>query len=105
MVLIKENITEAIAMLKDLLMRCVENETVVCIHGKINEFTVRYSSTLDEYNIDYNEICLVCGWFEVYNKSIITEIDYDEEENSVHIVFEGGELYIDSNNLKSENEY
>lgn len=102
MVLIKENITEAITMLEDLLMSYVENETVVCIHGKVNGFTVRYSSKLDEFHFDYNEICLICGWFEVYNNSIITEIDYNKEENSVHIVFEDGELFIDLNNFEND---
>lgn len=95
MVLIKENITEAITMLENLLMNCVEKETNVCIHGNVNEFTVRYSSMLDEFQIEYDELCLVCGWFEVDVRKNITEISYDEEGNSVHIVFEEGELYLD----------
>ena len=95
MALINENITEAITMLENLLMNCVEREIIICIHGNINEFTVRYSSVLDEFQIDYDELCLVCGWFEVDIRKNITDINYDEADNSVHIVFEEGELYLD----------
>lgn len=95
MILIKENITKAITMLEELLTDCVEKETVVRIHGNINEFTFRYSSMLDEFKIEYDELCLVCGWFEVDVRKNITKISYDKEENSVHIVFEEGELYLD----------
>ena len=95
MVLIEENITKAATMLENLLMNCVENETVVCIHGNIREFIVRYSSAIDEFYIDNEKLCLVCGWFEMdINKNII-EINYSEEDKSVHIVFSDGELYLD----------
>lgn len=95
MVLINENITESITMLENLLTNCVERENIIRIHGNINEFTVRYSSVLDEFQIDYDELCLVCGWFEVDIRKNITNISYDKEENSVHIVFTEGELYLD----------
>lgn len=95
MVLVKENIKEAITMLENLLMNCVENETVVCIHGNVNDFTVRYSSILNEFQIEQDEFCLTCGWFELDVRKNITEISYDEEWGSVHIVFEEGELYLD----------
>lgn len=94
MVLVKENITETITMLDNLLMNCIETETVIRIHGNVNGFTVRYSSVLDEFRIEHDELYLVCGWFEVDIRENIVEVEYDEE-NSIHIVFERGELYID----------
>ena len=102
MVLIKENITKAMTMLKNLLMNCVEKETVIRIHGNVNEFTIRYSSVLDEFHVDYEELFLVCGWFEVDIKKIITDISYSEEYNSVHITFSDGELYIDFDDLMND---
>lgn len=95
MVLIKENITEAITMLENLLTNCVEKETVVRIHGNVYGYTVRYSSILDEFNIDYDELCIVCGWFELIVPEKIIEFSYDETDNSVHIIFTNGELYLD----------
>lgn len=95
MVQINENITEAITMLENLLTNCIERENIIRIHGNINEFTVRHSSVLDEFQIDYDELCLVCGWFEVDIRKNITDINYDDADNSVHIVFEEGELYLD----------
>lgn len=98
MVLIKEDITKAITMLNNLLTNCMEKETAVRIHGNVYGYTVRYSSVIDEFYIDYDELCLVCGWFEMIFPEKILELSYDEEENSVHIVFEKGELYLDFDN-------
>lgn len=97
MELINENITEEIAMLKELLVNCIDEENIVCIHGKVCGYTIRYSSILNEFNVDYNKLYLVCGWCEVHIEENIVEITYNNEENSVHIVSEKGELYIDFN--------
>ena len=97
MVLIDKNITKAITMLENLLANGVEEEKTVCIHGNIEEFTIRYTSVLDEFFVNHEEFCLVCGWFEIDIKKNITDISYNEEENSVHITFSEGELYIDFN--------
>ena len=102
MVLIKNDITEAITMLEELLMNCVEKETNICLHGNINGFIIRYSSVLDEYYIDPERLTLVCGWFEVDIKKEIVDISYSKEENSVHIIFAEGELYIDFDDFDSD---
>lgn len=102
MALIKENITNAIALLENLLINCVERETVVRIHGNVNEFTVRYSSVLEDFHIEYDELCLICGWFQVDIKKNIMEINYDKEENSVHIIFTDGELYLDFDDFENK---
>lgn len=102
MVLIEENITKAITMLEDLLMNCVEEEANIRIHGNVEGFTIRYTSVLDEFFINSEELCLVCGWFEVDIKKSITDISYNEEENSVHITFSEGELYIDFDDFNDD---
>lgn len=95
MVLIEKNITKAMTMLENLLMDCLEKETVVRIHGNVYGYNVRYSSMLSEFNIDDDELCIVCGWFELIVPDKIIEFSYDETDNSVHIIFTKGELYID----------
>lgn len=97
MVLIKENITEAATMLENLLMNCVENENIVNIHANINGSTIRYSSTIEEFSIEEDEFYIVCGWFELDIQKNITQINYNKEENSVHILYPGGEIYLDIN--------
>jgi len=101
MVLIKENITEAVTMLKNLLAKCIDEKIIIDIHGNIDGFVVRYSSVLDEFYVDHEELCLICGWFEVYNNNIITDIKFSVPEKSVHINFSNGELYIDLNKFDS----
>lgn len=95
MVLIKENITKAMTMLGDLLMNCMEKETVVRVHGNINGVTIRNSATLDEFDIDYDGLYLVLGWFEINVDKELLSISHDEDTNSVHIEFENGELDLD----------
>ncbi len=95
MVLIEKNIKEAATMLENLLMKCVEEKLNICIHGKVKGFTIRYSSVLDEFFVNHDKLYLVCAWFELNIESEITNIDYDEEECSVHIIFSEGELFID----------
>lgn len=95
MVLIKENITKAMTMLGDLLMNCMEKETVVRVHGNINGVTIRNSATLDEFDIDYDGLYLVLGWFELDINKELLDICYDKDTNSVHIEFENGELDLD----------
>ena len=95
MVLIEKNIKEAETMLENLLMKCVEEELNICIHGKVKGFTIRYSSVLDEFFVNHEQLYLVCAWFELNIKDEIMNIDYDEEDGSVHITFSEGELYID----------
>lgn len=95
MVLIKENMEKAMTMLKNLLMNYVDKETIINIHGNMNGITVRYSSKLEEFSVEQDGIYLVCGWFELNIEKNITCIDYSEEENSIHIKFFDGELYLD----------
>jgi hypothetical protein len=95
MVLINENIKEAMTMLENLLMNCVENETIINFHGNIKGVTVRYSSKLDEFSIEQDNIYLVAGWFELNIEKNIMCINYSEEENSIHIEFYDGELDLD----------
>ena len=95
MVLIRENITKAMTMLEDLLMSCMEKETVIRIHGNIDGVTIRCSSILDEFDIDCDELYLVLGWFEINIKKELTHISYNEDTNSVHIEFANGELDLD----------
>ena len=100
MVLIDKNITKSITILENLLENSIEKEKTVCIHGNFKEFIIRYTSVLDEFFINHEELCLVCGWFEIDIKKIITDIIYNEDENSVHITFSEGELYIDFNDFE-----
>ena len=95
MVLIEKNIKEAVTMLENLLMKCVEEELNICIHGNVKGFIVRYSSVLDEFFVNHDKLYLVCAWFELNIENNITDIEYDEEECSVHITFSEGELFID----------
>lgn len=95
MVLIKENITKAMTMLEDLLMNCMEKETIIRVHGNIDGVTIRYSATLDEFDIDCDGLYLVLGWFEINVDKELLNISHDEDTNSVHIEFENGELDLD----------
>ena len=97
MVLINENIIKAMTMLEELLINYVEKEINVCIHGNVDSVMFRYSSIINEYHIEPNEFCLICGWFELEFRKEMICITYDEELNSIHIMFENGELYIDIN--------
>lgn len=101
MVLIKENITEAMTMLEDLLMNFVENETVVNIHTNINGNIVRHSVRLEEFNIEQDDFYVSSGWFELDIRKEIVQIDY-EGESCVHIQFVDGELYLDFEKSESK---
>lgn len=93
----KENITKEITMLEELLTKCTEEETTIGIHGTIDGVTFRNTLVLEEFSVDQDEIYLIFGWFEIKIDSIVNNISFLEDENSVHISFSNGELYMDLN--------
>lgn len=95
MVLVNENLNTAITMLDELLTDCIYEGTNININGNVNNFIVRNTVQIEEYSFEPDEFYLVGGWFELDIKENILEIDYNKDENSVHIVFACGELYLD----------
>ena len=96
MELVNRNCTELL-MLEEKLMSCVDSKADVGIHYHNNEGIIRASIVLDGYKIEDAGLYLTGGWFSLNVGSTIVNVEYEEDENSVHIKFENGaELYVDS---------
>lgn len=89
-----KDINNAIIMLKEKLNECIETQEHISIHGFINGLTVRNSTSLEEFLIDDNKICLTCGWFQINIDTIVLDVQYIDDDY-VHIELENGELDID----------
>lgn len=94
MVLVDENIKNAITMLNEKLTMCIEEEKDISIHAQVNGISIRNAAVIEEFEISERKVSLVGGWFELFIEGIIKNILYIDEENEADIIFETGELII-----------
>ena len=95
MALVKNNITETIATSHNLLMNCVNNETFVGIHQHGKDSIVRTTAIISDFSLKINELYLNGEQIEILINKDIIDIQYIKEENSIYILFEDREIYLD----------
>ena len=95
MALINENMMEMLAVSKELLTSCVENETLICVHLHKADNVTSGSTFLNEFVLETNELYLEGKHFMSHLHEEISNIQYIDFENSIYIVMGDTEIYID----------
>lgn len=95
MELVQNNMMETISMSQNLLMNCVNNEMPVGIHIHEHGMAVRYSTIIRDFSLETNGTYIESDCFELDINEDIVDMQYDEDENSIYLLFNDREIYID----------
>ena len=95
MELIQNNMKETISMSQNILMNYVDDETPVGIHIHGKSVNARNSVVIREFSLESNELYIEGDQFILDINEDIVDIRYIDDEESIYILFEDREIYID----------